>query len=75
MSTFIDIALSILVGLLSIALVGLVSGIFISIFWNWLMPTMFGVLPISYIEGWGLACLGKLLFGGGFRLGVSAGDK
>ena len=37
--------------------------------WNWLMPTLFGLVRITYWQAFGLFVLGRLLFGGfrGFR--------
>ncbi|MDC7220718.1 MAG: hypothetical protein PQJ59_12350 [Spirochaetales bacterium] len=33
--------------------------------WNWLMPEIFGLATISYIQAWGLILLSHLLFKGG----------
>jgi hypothetical protein len=32
--------------------------------WNWLMPSIFGLRAITFIQAVGLMLLGKLLFGG-----------
>lgn len=33
--------------------------------WNWLMPSLFGLKPITYWQGFGLFVLAKILFGCG----------
>lgn len=30
--------------------------------WNWLMPTIFGITTITYIQGWGISFLSGMLF-------------
>jgi hypothetical protein len=32
--------------------------------WNWLMPSIFGLAPISIWQAWGLLALARILFGG-----------
>jgi hypothetical protein len=32
--------------------------------WNWLLPPLFGLKEISFLQGAGLLILGRLLFGG-----------
>ncbi|MDX2361149.1 MAG: hypothetical protein QNK23_10100 [Crocinitomicaceae bacterium] len=36
----------------------------VMVLWNWLMPDIFGLIPISYWQAGGLLLLGKLLFSG-----------
>ncbi len=35
--------------------------------WNWLLPTILGVKPISFVQALGLFLLSKILFGGFHR--------
>ncbi len=42
----------------------LVLGVVVQWLWNWLMPDIFGLHPISYWQAFGLLFLAKLLFGG-----------
>jgi hypothetical protein len=54
-------------GIAGVALAGLfalVLGVVVQWLWNWLMPDIFGLNPISYWQAFGLLFLGKLLFGG-----------
>jgi hypothetical protein len=37
--------------------------------WNWLMPAIFGLRAISFVQGLGLVILSKILFGGFHRHG------
>ncbi len=37
--------------------------------WNWLIPDLFGVSPISWVQALGILVLSKILFGGFFRGG------
>ncbi len=37
--------------------------------WNWLMPAIFGVRPVTFLQALGLLLLGKILFGGFHRHG------
>jgi hypothetical protein len=42
----------------------LVLGVVVQWLWNWLIPDIFGLNPISYWQAFGLLFLAKLLFGG-----------
>jgi hypothetical protein len=37
--------------------------------WNWLMPAIFGVHAVTFLQALGLMVLGKILFGGFHRHG------
>jgi hypothetical protein len=41
----------------------LLFGIFIKLLWNWLMPGIFGLKNITYLQAVGLFLLARLLFG------------
>ena len=42
--------------------------------WNWLMPALFGLKTISFLQALGLVVLSKILFGG-FRGGPFGGPR
>jgi len=41
----------------------LVSGLFVMLLWNWLMPIIFGLPIITYWQGWGISFLSGILLG------------
>jgi hypothetical protein len=43
--------------------------------WNWLMPALFGLRAISFVQALGLLILSKILFGGFHRHGGRRGWK
>ena len=43
--------------------------------WNWLMPAIFGLRVISFVQALGLLILAKILFGGFHRHGGGRGWK
>jgi len=43
--------------------------------WNWLMPCLFGLRTITFVQALGLLVLTKLLFGGFHRHGGGRGWK
>jgi hypothetical protein len=45
-------------------LFALAFGWLVMLLWNWLMPSIFSLKPISYWQGFGLTVLAKLVFGG-----------
>jgi hypothetical protein len=49
-----------------------VLGLVVMSLWNWLVPTVFGVRPITFVQAIGLLVLSKILFGG-FRGGPGFG--
>ncbi len=50
---------------ISIAVVlALVLGTLVQLLWNWLMPALFGLRKIDYLQGIGLILLSRVLFGG-----------
>lgn len=54
----------IIIGTFVAALFALVIGVLIMVLWNWLMPELFGLGVITYWQGFGIALLARLLFGG-----------
>lgn len=51
-------------GILMAIAMGLVFGYLVVYLWNWLMPSIFGLVKITYWQGFGLIVLAKILFGG-----------
>ena len=51
-------------GIVIAGLIALAFGWLVMLLWNWLMPAIFGLGAITYWQGFGLALLSKLLFGG-----------
>lgn len=48
----------------AIAIVAMgVFGLLVMSLWNWLMPELFGVRPITFWQAWGLLILSRILFG------------
>lgn len=39
-------------------------GFVVMYLWNWLMPALFGLKAITYVQAWGLLALSWILFGG-----------
>jgi hypothetical protein len=58
-----------ILGFIGIVLIGLLFGFAVQYLWNWIMPAIFSLRPITYWEGFGIFILAKLLFGGhhGFK--------
>ncbi len=47
------------------AVIALLFGWVLMLLWNWLMPPIFGLTSITYLQAWGLILLSHLLFKGG----------
>lgn len=47
------------------AVIAFLFGWILMLLWNWLMPAIFGLTTISYLQAWGLILLSHLLFKGG----------
>jgi hypothetical protein len=43
--------------------------------WNWLMPELFGLSPLTYWQTLGLLVLAKIIFGFGFGGGGGGGES
>lgn len=52
-------------GVIFAAVLAFLFGIIVLYLWNWLMPEIFGLPTISYIQAWGLVLLSHILFKGG----------
>jgi len=58
------IAATILGGFALAVLLGFVFGYVVMWLWNWLMPTLFGLPTVTFLQAVALVILGKLIFGG-----------
>lgn len=62
-----------------LAIVGfsILAGLAVMYLWNWLMPSLFGLTTITFVQALGVFALAKILFGfgGGGRGGMRGGGK
>ncbi|AFK01853.1 hypothetical protein Emtol_0700 [Emticicia oligotrophica DSM 17448] len=59
-------------GFLAIVGFTIIGGLVVMGLWNWLIPSIFGLTSITWIQALGLLVLSKILFGG-FRGGGCGG--
>ena len=52
----------VLLGLLVIALLGILLGLPLQLLWNWLMPTIFNLPTITFWQAMGLNIMSSILF-------------
>ena len=50
------------IGLLFSAVAALLFAVIVMWLWNWLLPDIFGLRSITFIEGWGLSYLAGFFF-------------
>ena len=50
--------------ILGILLLGFIGGEVVLHLWNWLLPSIFGVRPITFWQALGMLALCRILFGG-----------
>jgi len=65
----------VLVGLVTVAAIGLALGIAVMLLWNWLMPPIFGLPQIGYWQAVGLFVLCHLLLGRGHATHARSREK
>lgn len=53
---------AIFVSILITMVSALLTGLLIMWLWNWLMPIIFAIPSITYIQGWGISFLSGMLF-------------
>jgi hypothetical protein len=41
-----------------------IGGVAVLALWNWLMPSLFGVPPVSFLQALGILALSRIVFGG-----------
>ena len=59
----------VIIGLVIAAGTALLFGFFVMILWNWLMPSIFGLSEITYLQAWGLVLMSHILFKSGNHSG------
>ena len=57
------IAGMVIAGMAFAVLFALVFGLAVQYLWNWLMPEIFGLTAISYVQAFGMLILAKIFFG------------
>ena len=58
----------ILGGIVLAAFLALLFGLLVMVLWNWIMPEVFGLKPLTYWQSWGIVLLAHILFkAGGHR--------
>ncbi len=53
-----------IIGVFLAVVFALLFGIFVQMLWNWLMPSIFNLGTITYLQAFGLMILARLIFGG-----------
>jgi hypothetical protein len=51
-----------LVALVTLIALSALSGLLVMLLWNWVVVSIFGVVKISWLQGWGITILCNLLF-------------
>ena len=55
-------------GVVLAAALALLFGLLVMVLWNWIMPEVFGLPPLTYWQSWGIVLLAHILFkAGGHR--------
>jgi hypothetical protein len=55
-------------GVILAAVLALLFGLLVMVLWNWIMPEVFGLPPLTYWQSWGIVLLAHILFkAGGHR--------
>jgi hypothetical protein len=62
MDTFFRLVATWLAGFALWLVMGLLTAAPLMLLWNWLIPTLFGLPEVGYLEAFGLLFLTKLLF-------------
>lgn len=55
----------VIAGLAIATITAFLFGFIVMLLWNWLMPAIFGLVEITYIQAWGLVLLSHILFKSG----------
>ncbi len=58
------IIMAVIMGIFAAAALSLITGVFIMLLWNWLMPVIFGLGTITFWQAFGLSLLSRLLLCG-----------
>jgi hypothetical protein len=62
------IIMAVIMGMFAAAALSLVTGVFVMLLWNWVMPMIFGLGTITFWQAFGLSLLAKLLLCGFGRM-------
>lgn len=62
------VIMAIIMGIFAAAMFSLITGAFIMLLWNWLMPAIFDLGTITFWQAFGLSLLAKLLLCGFGRM-------
>ena len=54
--------IELIVAVVMILIIGAILAFFVMLLWNWLMPVIFGLKPLTLIQAWGLTFLCSILF-------------
>lgn len=68
MKNYLETFGAIFVGIIIMLVSALITGAIVMLFWNWLMPAIFGLGVITYWQGWGISFLSALLFKGNVKV-------
>lgn len=52
-------------GVVLAAALALLFGLLVMVLWNWIMPDVFGLPPLTYWQSWGIVLLAHILFKAG----------
>ena len=52
-------------GVVLAAALALLFGLLVMVLWNWIMPEVFGLKPLTYWQSWGIVLLAHILFKAG----------
>jgi hypothetical protein len=55
----------ILGGIIAAAVLAFLFGLLVMVLWNWIMPEVFGLKPLTYWQSWGIVLLAHILFKAG----------
>ncbi len=64
----------VILGVIGVAFLALLFGYIVMLLWNWLMPVLFGLTTITFLQAVGIVILARLIFGG-FKHGKNETEK
>jgi len=53
---------AVIMGLFTMVIISFISAIPVLFLWNWLMPLIFGITKLTFIQTWGITFLTGILF-------------
>lgn len=62
MEKFLTVVVVSIAAIATVMLLAFVTGLIVMLLWNWIMPIVFGLTKITYLQGWGIAALTGILF-------------